>query len=83
MDFVGAHHGELIFVGVADREAFDRIAVPVSDTGWTENGHVLTKWVEQDFGTVTVRVVFQYWIKVLTTEAWRAREAKRIAEAQP
>lgn len=81
--FVGTHLRDIIFVGVDDREAFDRIAVPVHDHGWNEEGHVLTKTVEQDLGTAKVRVIFQYWIKSLTTDAWWSRRAKRISEAQP
>ena len=48
-----------IFVGVADRRAFDRIDRPVLDLGPKQDGsHVLMKTVEEG----EVWVIFQHWI---------------------
>lgn len=63
-EFVGVDKdGEFVWIGVEEREKFDRIAAPVRDSGETEDGRVLTKVVEQG----GVRVVFQHWLKHLTT----------------
>jgi hypothetical protein len=45
-DFIGVIDSHLILIGVAKREDFDKIAVPVIDHGADECGHVLTKMVE-------------------------------------
>lgn len=62
LDFIGVVDERTVFVGIADREAFDKIALPVFDDGENENGHVLTKTVGT-FGSGEVTVVFQYWLK--------------------
>jgi hypothetical protein len=59
-DFIGVIDSHLILIGVAKREDFDKIAVPVIDHGADDCGHVLTKMVES--GGSGVQVVFQYWL---------------------
>jgi hypothetical protein len=57
--------GKTIFVGMKDREEFDRIALPLVDGGPNERGHVLIKAAHAD----DVHVIFQYWVKSLTDAA--------------
>ena len=59
-NFVGVATPTLIYVGVADRDEFDKIARPVSDSGPSADGnHVITKMVQQG----KTKVIFQHWIK--------------------
>jgi hypothetical protein len=74
--FVGVSHPNFIYVGIERREDFDRIARP-QDSVENENGHVLLKTVEQD-GT---RVIFQYWLKSLTAEAYIRMRTKKVEAA--
>jgi hypothetical protein len=61
---------------VERREDFDRIAVPMVDNGENDVGHVLVKTVEEN----GVRVIFQYWLKSLTAEAYlRKRTFEKVA----
>lgn len=60
-DFVGVPDPTYVFVGIADRAKFDKIAMPFHDHGESERGHVLTKTVECP--RTNVSVVFQHWIK--------------------
>jgi hypothetical protein len=79
--FVGVNGGSLVYVGVASREDFDKINLPVHDSGENDNGHVLVKRVG-DHGANEVTVIFQYWIKSRTLDsliADRAAERDRIA----
>jgi hypothetical protein len=48
-----------------------------ADSVENENGHVLLKTVEQD-GT---RVIFQYWLKSLTAEAYIRMRTKKVEAA--
>lgn len=68
LQFVGVATPTLVYVGIADRADFDRIAAPCVDHGAKEGGHVLTKTVG-NLGTDEVSVVFQYWILSLTADA--------------
>jgi hypothetical protein len=77
--FVGVMpSGTYVFIGIDKRDEFDRIDAPVCDNGENQNGHVLTKSI--DNGVVTV--VFQYWLKSRTYEAISAdMAAERVARA--
>ena len=48
-----------VYVLVDDRAAFDKIDRPARDNGPNQNGHVITKTVEQD----GVLVIFQHWME--------------------
>lgn len=68
-DFVGVYPGgTLIYVLMKRRDEFDMIALPVRDSGENDNGHVLSKSLDQG----GLCIVFQYWLKVRTIEAIRA-----------
>lgn len=67
--------GTLIYIGIADRAAFDLIAHPCSDID-NENGHVLVKSFDDAGG---VMIVIQHWLKSLTTDAFLARRSKQRA----
>jgi hypothetical protein len=58
-DFVGIADAKMIYVGIADRAAFDKIDLAPLDHGDGPRGHVITKRLE-DAG---VTVVFQHWLK--------------------
>lgn len=75
--FVGVSHPNFIYVGVGSRDDFDRIGVPAIDHGENDVGHVLTKSVEEN----GVRVIFQFWLKSLTAEAYLRRRTKRVDAA--
>lgn len=60
--------GTLIYIGIADRAAFDCIKAPCTDHGETDKGHVLSKAVDHG----GLYIVFQHWIKSLTIAAVRA-----------
>ncbi|MBA1141731.1 hypothetical protein [Mesorhizobium neociceri] len=57
-DFIGVPDKSLVYVGMADREAFDRIGVACDDS---TNKRVLTKTVG-NFRSDEVTVVFQFWL---------------------
>ncbi|RWO37278.1 MAG: hypothetical protein EOS11_28745 [Mesorhizobium sp.] len=61
-DFIGVASETLVYVGMTDREAFDKIGAPVHDHGEKETGHVLSKTVG-NFGRDEVTVIFQHWLK--------------------
>ncbi len=50
---------KIIYVLVAEREAFDLIDLHATDHGPRPRGHVLSKTVEQH----GVRVIFQHWLQ--------------------
>lgn len=75
--FVKVAHPGFIYIGVKNREDFDRIGVPVTDHGQNDVGHVLTKTVEEN----GVRVIFQFWLKSLTAEAYLKRRTKVVDAA--
>lgn len=78
-DFVGIAGSTLVYIGVASREDFDKLAAPCQDNGENDNGHVLTKQVGGFKGS-EVTVVFQHWLKQKTIDAMLAdMEAKRSA----
>jgi hypothetical protein len=70
----------LIYIGFDKREDFDKIDLPCMDHGENENGHVLTKSIDSP-----VHIVFQFWLKALTSEAliadMHARREKRALES--
>lgn len=74
-DYVGLGDGRLIYILIAKREEFDRIALPATDHGETENGHVLSKSIDKD----GLYVVFQHWLLEKTIEAIRDDNEKRRA----
>jgi hypothetical protein len=79
--FVGCMGPTLVYVGVADRKAFDRIGVPCQDAGENENGHVLVKQVG-NHGANEVTVIFQHWIKARTLDTLISdRQAERGAQS--
>lgn len=67
--FVSVAIPKVVYIGVADREAFDRIALPLSDRGPSEKGHVLTNAAEDR--EHSVMIVFQHWLLSRTVEAFR------------
>lgn len=76
--FVGVADPELIYVGIKDREAFDRIALPLTDYGPNDQGHVLIKQLgSMRRGEVTV--IFQHWLLSLTIEAMMADRVGRTS----
>jgi len=76
--FVGVADPQQIYVGIADHIEFDKIAAPCRDPGENDDGHVLIKSIEAD----GVRVVFQYWLKSLTTDAFLAKSRKHRLERE-
>lgn len=56
-DWVSVLTPRLVYVGIADRSEFDRIAAPVRDDGADGGPKVLVKSVEEH----GVQVVFQHW----------------------
>ena len=77
-DFVSVITPTIVYVGIARREDFDKIAAPVKDSGEMAYGHVLTKTVGADPSTGTC-IIFQHWLKSLTSAAFRADRDARIA----
>lgn len=74
LEFVAVSEPRLVYVGVADREAFDKLDLPLVDHGESEkSGHVLSKSCDDG----RVRIVFQYWLKnvALPSEERRLRAA--------
>ena len=76
-DSVAIGDGKLIYLLIAKREEFDRIALPVTDHGENDRGHVITKSVNTD----GVYIVFQHWLKELTIEAIREDNERRRSAA--
>lgn len=72
--FVSVPSPNFIYVGIKDRAAFDMIAALSHDHGLNDNGHVLTKTVEQN----GVRVVFQYWIKSRTVSSLLEQRRQQV-----
>ncbi|RUV98276.1 MAG: hypothetical protein EOR57_05765 [Mesorhizobium sp.] len=71
LDFIAVADKQLVYIGMTNREAFDRIDLPVLDHGDNnEKGHVLSKKVG-NFGSDEVTVVFQYWLKSPTSDGGR------------
>jgi hypothetical protein len=67
-DFVGIAGPTLVYIGVAKREDFDKLAAPCVDHGQTRDGHVLTKQVGS-FASGDVTVIFQHWLNQLSIDA--------------
>jgi hypothetical protein len=81
--FVGVPTPTLVYVGVANRADFDKIQLPLHDAGENERGHVLVKTLGEFDGT-HVTVIFQHWLKSLTTDAFLAdAKARRGDAGQP
>lgn len=80
MDFIGVALPTIIYVGIASREKFDKIAAPLQDHGENENGHVLIKTVG-NMREDEVTVIFQHWIKSLTSKAMLEDRAKTRASS--
>lgn len=78
-EFVSVTTPTLIYIGVKDREDFDKIALPLHDAGENERGHVLVKRLG-DLDGRAVTIIFQHWLKSLTS-AGAARLRERKAEA--
>jgi hypothetical protein len=78
-NFVGCCGPTLVYVGVRDRKTFDEIGLPCHDSGENDNGHVLTK-TKGDMMPGDVTVIFQYWVKSRTIEAWREDCERERAE---
>lgn len=76
---VATDDGKLIYIGLKDRAEFDRIALPCTDHGEKETGHLLSKSLDTD----SVWIIFQYWLKSETTEAFleRRQRERRDREA--
>lgn len=67
--------GRLVYVSLAKREEFDRLPLPCTDHGEDRNGHILSKALDAD----GVRIVFQFWQKRRTDEAFSADLAEARA----
>lgn len=67
-DFVGIAGPTLVYIGVAKREDFDKIAAPCVDHGQSAHGHALTKQVG-GLKASEVTVIFQHWLNQLTIDA--------------
>lgn len=80
-DYVGVYPGgTLVYILMKNREEFDFLALPVTDHGEDNNGHVLSKSLAAD----GVHVVFQYWLKSRTYAALSADlAAERVGKVQP
>lgn len=76
-EFVGITTPTLIYVGVDNREDFDRIALPLQDNGPKDHGHVLVKTLGEIGSTTTV--IFQHWLLSPTIEGYRVIDAARAA----
>jgi len=82
MEFVGVTTPTLIYIGVKNREDFDKIAAPLHDAGENERGHVLVKRIG-DLDGRNVTIIFQHWLKSLTPAGMqRLRERKAAAAMQ-
>lgn len=76
-DAISVLHGRLIYISIADRAAFDKIAAPCIDRGQKDYGHVLTKTIEQSRAGDTVEVTFRYHINRLSDAALLRRHLER------
>ena len=74
-DYIAVGNGKLIYILIAKRDEFDRIVLPATDSGENDNGHVLTKSLDQG----GIYIVFQHWLKERTIEAIREDNEKRRA----
>lgn len=74
-DYVAVGDGKLIYILIGKRDEFDRIALPATDNGESENGHVITKTINYR----GVYIVFQHWLKERTIEAIAEDNEKRRA----
>ena len=74
LEFVSVTTPTLIFIGVDDRADFDKIALPLQDSGQNERGHVLVKRLG-DFSGDKPTIVFQHWLLSPTTEGYRVINA--------
>jgi hypothetical protein len=75
--YVGvSQSGRIIHIGIAKRDDFDRIDLPCEDCGENENGHVLIKTLGEIGVAGQPSIIFQYWIKSRTIEAFRADRIK-------
>lgn len=79
-EFVGITTPTLIYIGVRSREEFDKIAAPLHDAGENERGHVLVKRVG-DLDGKSVTIIFQHWLKSLTSAGMRRLRERKAAEA--
>ena len=74
-NYVAVGDGKLIYILIASRDEFDRIALPAIDNGENDNGHVITKSLDQG----GLYIVFQHWLKERTIEAIREDNEKQRA----
>jgi len=74
-DYIAIGDGKLICILIAKRDEFDRIALPATDNGENDNGHVITKSLDKG----GVYIVFQHWLKERTIEAIAEDNEKRRA----
>lgn len=81
-EFVGVSTPTLIYIGVADRDDFDKIALPCLDNGPNERGHVLVKRVG-DFGGRKPTIIFQHWLLSPTIEGYRTLAANAASAKVP
>ncbi len=64
-DYVGVPDPRLVYVLIADREKFDKIALAETDHGEKgAAGHLWSKRVDHN----GVRIVFQHWQRVARSE---------------
>jgi hypothetical protein len=77
-DYVAVGGGKVIYILIAKRAEFDRIALPVVDNGENDNGHVITKSLDQG----GLYIVFQHWLKERTIEAIGEDNEKRRASLE-
>lgn len=81
MEFIDVTTPTLIYIGIQNREDFDKIAAPLHDAGANERGHVLVKIVGELDGR-SVTIIFQHWLKSLTTAGLqRLRERRATGNA--
>jgi len=81
-DFVSIASPTIVYIGVASRADFDKIAAECVDHGEKADGHVLTKQTGE-FKPGEVTVVFQHWIKQVTLKALIADSEARRRAVQP
>jgi hypothetical protein len=74
-DFVGVDTPTTIYVDIASRAAFDKIALDMTDHGENpEDGHVISKSLCQNGVTVT----FQYWVVPNSKQKEQALKARKV-----
>lgn len=72
LDFIAVADKQLVYIGMTNREAFDRIDLPVLDHGDNnEKGHVLTRRSETSAPMKSPSCLFQYWLKSPTSDGGR------------